>query len=99
VPGFDFDAIVPIGLVHIDCDLYCSTKIVLDHVGRFLRPGCCVVFDEFFEFHPDGSQRDQAQEIRPGDEQKAWREFADHTGIAWDVIGCSDEESWAIQIR
>lgn len=34
-----------IGLVHIDCDLYSSTKTVLGHMPR-LEPGTVILFDE-----------------------------------------------------
>ena len=47
---------VPIRLVHVDCDLYASTKCVLDNLGAALKdtPGfmrgtsghCYLVFDE-----------------------------------------------------
>ena len=50
LPAFDFSAIGPIGLVHLDADLYSSTKIALEHVGPFLRPGCYMVFDEFHSY-------------------------------------------------
>jgi hypothetical protein len=38
----------PITLVHIDCDLYSSTKTVLEHVVPHLDPtGAIMVFDDF----------------------------------------------------
>lgn len=40
----------PIAFLHVDCDIYSSTKTVLDEtVGRLL-PGAVVVFDEFFNY-------------------------------------------------
>ena len=75
-----------IGLVHIDCDLYSSTKTALDHIGHHLKPGCYVVFDEWHGY--DGAELH---------EQKAWREFAERTGVTWDVIGHSFEQ-WAIRL-
>lgn len=86
LPTFDFAAVEPLALVHIDCDLYSSAKTVIDHVGPHLKPGCYVVFDEFFDH--DGA---------PMDECRAWQEFASATGITWRVIGNS-ERPWAIQI-
>lgn len=73
-----------IGLVHIDCDLYSSTKTVLDHLG--LKPGTYVVFDEWHGYNGCEAH-----------EQRAWREYADRTGITWEVIG-SGPEQWAIRI-
>jgi len=84
VPGFTWPD--HIGLVHLDADLYSSTKTVLDHLGPHLKPGTFVVFDEWHNYPGCESH-----------EQRAWREFADHTGITWEVIG-SGPEQWAIRI-
>lgn len=86
LPVYDFAAVAPIALAHFDADLYSSTATALQHVGPYLQPSTIVVFDEWwgypgFELH----------------EQKAWREYANRTGITWHVIGHS-EESWAIRI-
>lgn len=85
VPAFAFDHL-DIGLLHLDADLYSSTKTVLEHVGPHLKAGCYIVFDEWHGF--DGAE---------DHEQKAWREFADHTGISWTVVGHSFQQ-WSIRI-
>lgn len=36
-----------IAFVHIDCDLYSSTKTVLEALHGRLNPGCVIVFDEY----------------------------------------------------
>lgn len=33
--------------LHIDCDLYSSTKTIFDTIGHTLKPGSIIVFDEF----------------------------------------------------
>lgn len=38
-------------LVHIDCDLYSSTKVIFDHIGDLLGPGSVIVFDELLHYH------------------------------------------------
>lgn len=81
VPGCTFPSV---GLVHIDCDLYSSTKTALDYIP--LAAGCVVVFDEWHGY--DGCE---------DHEQRAWREYADRTGVTWTVIG-HGHEAWAIQI-
>ena len=110
VPGLfedtvvNMDAIVggvPVALVHIDCDLYSSTKTVLDAVEPFLRPdgptlppgwpsghatGTVLVFDEWWGY-PGCEQH----------EQRAWKEFAERTGIQWRVIG-HGHQAWGIEI-
>jgi len=65
LPGFRHaHAGAAISLLHIDCDLYSSTRTVLDHVGDLLLPGSIVVFDEYLNYH--GWQNH---------EFKAWQEF------------------------
>lgn len=86
LPGFDFEALGYIGLVHFDADLYSSTATALKYVGPHLRPGCYVVFDEWHGYVGCESN-----------EQLAWREFADDTGIGWTVIGHGVEQ-WIIRI-
>jgi Methyltransferase domain len=39
-----------IAFMHVDCDLYSSTKTVFDHLGERLRPGSVIVFDEYFNY-------------------------------------------------
>jgi predicted O-methyltransferase YrrM len=40
----------PIGLAHVDCDLYSSTCTVLEHIAPHLAPGTILVFDEYFNY-------------------------------------------------
>jgi predicted O-methyltransferase YrrM len=40
----------PVAMLHIDCDLYSSTKCVLDILGDRIGPGAVLVFDEFFNY-------------------------------------------------
>jgi predicted O-methyltransferase YrrM len=40
----------PISMAHIDCDLYSSTKCVLESISRHLAPGAILVFDEYFNY-------------------------------------------------
>lgn len=86
LPRIVWDGLRTVGLVHIDCDLYSSTATVLEHIGPHLRPGCYVVFDEWHGY--DGAAQH---------EQRAWREFADRSGIGWTVIGHSIQQ-WGIRI-
>lgn len=41
-------------LLHIDCDLYESAKLVLEGVGPILQDGCLLLFDDWFHYkgHP-----------------------------------------------
>jgi len=40
----------PIAFLHIDCDLYTSTKVVLDSICDRLVEGSVIVFDEYFNY-------------------------------------------------
>ncbi len=59
-----------VAFLHIDCDLYSSTKTVLDHVGPRLAPGAVIVFDEYFNY-PGWEQH----------EHRAWQEYVARTGV------------------
>ena len=37
-------------LVHLDCDLYSSTKTVLDAIPPIIGPGTVLVFDDLFGY-------------------------------------------------
>jgi predicted O-methyltransferase YrrM len=39
-----------ISFIHIDCDLYTSTKTILDELGDMIIPGAIIVFDEYFNY-------------------------------------------------
>jgi hypothetical protein len=39
-----------IALIHIDCDLYSSTKFVLDTLRPWIKSGTIIVFDEFWNY-------------------------------------------------
>lgn len=52
-----FDATIPqwqvehngtVKFIHIDCDLYSSTKTVLKELNKQIVPGTVIVFDEFY---------------------------------------------------
>lgn len=86
LPEFDFAELGYIGLVHFDADLYSSTAIALSCIGPYLQSGTYCVFDEWAGY--------------PGcedHEQRAWREFADRTGVDWTVVGHCNEV-WGIRI-
>ncbi len=50
LPRFAVEHSGPVAFLHIDCDLYSSTKCILEHLGSRLVPGSVVVFDEFFNY-------------------------------------------------
>jgi hypothetical protein len=46
-----------IALLHVDCDLYSSTKTIFHYLGSRIVPGTVIVFDEYFNY-PGGRQHD-----------------------------------------
>jgi O-methyltransferase len=38
-------------IIHIDCDLYESAKVVLDFVTPAIQEGTIIIFDDWFQFH------------------------------------------------
>ena len=40
----------PVAFVHLDCDLYSSTKVVLNFLAPRLVPGTVILFDEYFNY-------------------------------------------------
>lgn len=76
LPSFLNDESDPVAFLHLDADLYSSTKTVLDLLGDRLVPGSIVVFDEFFNY-PGWQQH----------EYRAWTEFVTRTGISFEYLG------------
>ena len=64
-----------IAFMHVDCDLYSSTKTVLDLTGDRLAPDAVILFDEFFNF-PGWQQH----------EYRAWTEFLERTGRTFEYL-------------
>lgn len=71
----------PLGLVHIDCDIYSSTVTALNAVVPFIRPGTIFVFDEYHGY-PGWEQH----------EARAWREFCEEHEAEGDEIAQGEQE-------
>ncbi|HQT68520.1 MAG: hypothetical protein B7Z78_05610 [Rhodospirillales bacterium 20-60-12] len=66
----------PVSFMHVDCDLYSSTKTIFDLLGPRIRSGTVIVFDEFFNY--------------PGwriHEFKAFMEFVGSYGLKYEYFG------------
>jgi hypothetical protein len=81
LPQFLVEHPEPVSFVHVDCDLYSSTKTVLDLLAPRLRVGSTLVLDDFL--------------LEPGwqhQEHKAWFDVtANNPDIAWTYLGYQDE--------
>ena len=67
-----------ISFIHIDCDLYSSTKYVLTNVKDFLDDDCILIFDELVNY--DGYDGNTW-------ELKAFYEFVTENNIKYKWIG------------
>lgn len=76
IPVFKETHNEPIALIHIDCDLYSSTKTIFDNFKDQFQDGTVIVFDELIDYN--GWQLH---------EYKAFNEFIDETGYKWECIG------------
>jgi hypothetical protein len=71
----------PVAFVHVDCNLYSSTKTVLDLLRPRFAVGSVILFDEYFNY--------------PGWEQhefKAFREFVNATGMGYTYIAFARQQ-------
>jgi hypothetical protein len=64
-----------VALLHVDCDLYGSTRTVLDQLAPRIGPGTVIVFDEYFNFIGWRNQ-----------EFKAFQEFVTATGVSYRYL-------------
>ena len=76
VPGFLAEHPGPVSFLHLDADLYSSTRTVLDLVGPRLQPGSIVLFDEYFNYL--GWEQH---------EHRAWAEYVARTGTHFEYLG------------
>ncbi len=88
LPGFLERTPGEVAFLHLDADLYSSTKTVLDALAPRLREGTVIVFDEYFNF--------------PGwedHEHRAWTEFVERTGLRFEYLGfTADDEQLSVRL-
>lgn len=76
-----------IAFMHIDCDLYSSTKTVFDGLADRVVPGTVIQFDEYFNY-PGWREH----------EYKAFQEFAAAHGLEYEYIGY-DRLGYSVAVR
>jgi predicted O-methyltransferase YrrM len=84
VPGW-FDQTLPtfaqersdkVAFLHVDCDLYSSTKTIFDNLNTHIVPGTIIVFDEYLNY--------LRWELY---EYKAFQEFCQRNCVQYEYIG------------
>lgn len=76
-----------VAFLHIDCDLYSSTKTVFETLANRIVPGTVIVFDEYFNY-PQWEEG----------EHKALSEFLIDRRLSYGYIGYTDSQQAAIKI-
>jgi len=76
LPAFKNQHPDPIAYMHIDCDLYSSTRTIFEQLGDRIVPGTVIVFDEYFNY-PNWQQH----------EYKAFQEFVRGHGMTYTYLG------------
>lgn len=66
----------PVAFMHVDCDLYSSTRTIFEHLGERLVPGSVIVFDEYFNY-PNWQQH----------EYRAFQEFVHARAVRYRYLG------------
>jgi predicted O-methyltransferase YrrM len=76
LPKFLQEYIEPINFLHIDCDLYSSTKTIFELCVNRIHSGTVIVFDEYFNYN--GWENG---------EYKAFQEFVRANNIEYQYLG------------
>lgn len=70
-----------VSLIHIDCDIYSSTKTILHYMKPYIKKDTVIIFDELIGY-PDF----EINEI------KAWMEFIDETQLQYKYLYSAKEQ-------
>jgi len=87
LPKFKEAYNAPLSFLHMDADLYSSTKVVFEILGDRIVPGTVIQFDDFFNY--------------PGwkdNEYKAFMEFVRAHKVKYQFIGYTPHEQVAVKI-
>jgi hypothetical protein len=88
LPKFMKTSDEPVAFLHVDCDLYSSTKTIFDNVGDRLVPGSIILFDEYFNYH---GWKDH--------EHRAFQELIREKALSFKYIAyCTSGYNAAVQI-
>lgn len=71
----------PMAFIHIDCDLYSSTKTIFELLGERICPGTVILFDEYFNFHNWQKH-----------EYKAFQEFVKEHNVTYEYLGYARQQ-------
>jgi len=75
IPKFNDDHKENIAFMHVDCDLYSSTKTIFDNLKDRIVPGTIIIFDEVYNYADYGKH-----------EYKAFMEYVNYNNIIYEWI-------------
>lgn len=78
----------PVAFIHVDCDLYSSTKCIFDVIGTNVSNGAIILFDEIIGYYGY-----KMHEIR------AFAEWLIETGYDFSPVGKRHPRSAAVRIK
>jgi hypothetical protein len=87
LPGFLEEHPGDVSFLHVDCDLYSSTKTIFTCLAPRIKPGTVISFDEYFNYPgwKDG-------------EYKAFQEFVVKEGLSYEYL-CYNRISQQVCVR
>ena len=88
LPAFVKEHTEPCAFIHVDCDLYSSTKTIFDNLKDQIVSGTVIAFDEYFNY--PGWQEG---------EYKAFMELVVEKGFEFEYIARTDIEQVAVKIK
>ncbi|MBQ3336344.1 MAG: class I SAM-dependent methyltransferase [Selenomonadaceae bacterium] len=88
LPAFVKEHAEPCAFIHVDCDLYSSTKTIFDNLKDQIVSGTVIAFDEYFNY--PGWQEG---------EYKAFMELVAEKGFEFEYIARTDLEQVAVKIK
>ncbi|MGO9607183.1 MAG: TylF/MycF/NovP-related O-methyltransferase [Candidatus Binataceae bacterium] len=71
----------PVAFIHLDCDLYSSTRAILTLLGERIMPGTVMLFDEYFNY-PNWERH----------EYLAFQEFVHDRGIVYTYLAFARQQ-------
>jgi hypothetical protein len=71
----------PVAFIHIDCDIYSSTRTILTLLADRIVPGTIILFDEYFNY-PNWEEH----------EYKAFQQFIAESGLAYRYLGFARQQ-------
>ena len=88
VPKFSKTITEKIAFIHFDCDLYSSTKTILDHIGNRIEKDTILIFDEYFNY-PNWKQH----------EYRAFQEFVKKRKISYEYLAFTSKAAVCLKIN